>query len=126
MSETLGRDFIRDSAWLVSQNYPSFTGLRDGSVVGAAGVIPKSTGIGEGWMLLSRNANRHDLLWIARQARTFLGNIQSDAQYLTVLAMICKEWPAAHRLARVLGFCRTDGIVTPHESGRDYIVYERH
>lgn len=111
--------------WIEAQNYPSFTGLRGGEVIAAAGLVPSGSGVGTGWMFLPNCADRHDMLWVMRQSKRLLNTVQRDAKYLSVQITVRKGWKAAERFAGMLGFTATDVVVCPEGVKHMYTVYER-
>ena len=128
--EWLGRDIVSEAQYAALEAFPSFTGIDGERVLGAAGVVPAGIGVCEGWLFgaecLETGGGKWDMLWIAKKIIRFLDATKLDPSYMTTRITVKRGWDSAHRFARILGFKSTGSIVYPHNSGHDYLLYERH
>ena len=92
---------------------PAYTGLKDGKIVGAAGVRLYEKNTGELWAVFSKEIAKHkkELL---RSARELLGIILTEFNLRTLVATSKKDLPTSQRLLEHLGFVKTDNETSTH------------
>lgn len=108
-----------DVDWEAVANQEAFTGLKNGKVIGAAGVWPIWEGRKQAWVMLSMKVKGPELLFATRAILKFL-ETQTGRIETTVLA----SYPQGCRWAKALGFQR-EGILRAFKDNRDYGIYAR-
>ena len=100
----------------------SFSGLKEGSVLGCGGVFPLCEGVGEAWAVFSKmppKSGRECLFEIKRRLPGFMADVGLHRLQATVLV----KHKDAIRMVRVIGF-EFEGLMKAHDSEKnDYARY---
>jgi hypothetical protein len=103
----------------------SFSGLDGGAVFACSGVIPYWYGRCQVWAIISREIGKARMLWLTRQAFTFLDRLQQDERYRRVEAVANASNPASVRWCEMLGFEKEGYMECYDPEGNDHIAYVR-
>lgn len=99
----------------------AFSGLIGEKVIGCAGILPIWPGVGEAWVVIPM-LPLGLLRQVCRVTRDLLPDIMADKNLHRVQASVPRNFPAALKFARILGF-RPEGLMQAY--GIDQTDYER-
>lgn len=117
-----GESFTWDA---VSRSGPAVTVKRDGLVLACCGLVEQWYGRAVAWSLLSSHCTASDMLWLTREIRNFLNEVQQDAKYRRVEAVVHEPFTAGHRWVHMLGF-KVEGVMPCYTPcGETYVQYGR-
>jgi len=118
LTEQAAREYVRRG--------PGFTAVVDGHILGAAGILLASPGVGVTWMTVREEINGHGV-WLTRTVAAVLDDVARLARLHRLEAVALHESLRNQRWLEVLGFTREqDGVARAYTpDGRDMIRYER-
>lgn len=120
---TCSEELARRNGALYRERGPAFSGLDgEGRVVGAGGIVMLWKGVGEAWVLFSREMRRypHDAY---DTMGTFIHRISGEAKLRRVQAQCRVDLPEARRYLENLGFACEATLRKYAEDGSDMTIY---
>jgi hypothetical protein len=105
------------------QKGPSFTGLDDGVVVGAAGLLFLIPGVAEAWMILPKVGDGLQRRFTARTCQQWLGNMAALHGLRRIQARVDLTQPAHVRFINWLGFVYEGTLTQFGPEGQSYGMY---
>jgi hypothetical protein len=99
----------------------AFTGIDNGYLVAAAGILPIWKGVGEAWLLGANRLGKHKIR-VAKEVRKGLHRIADEQGMWRIQAAMRSDWPELARWARFLGM-KHEG--TMKKFGANGLDYER-
>lgn len=102
---------------------PCFTAMEDGHVIGAGGLIILWPGVGEGWMVVNKDAAQRHKRYAYEVVIEHLLKLASDLNLRRIQAHVDVNVPAAVKFAEQLGFQREGTMRRYGEDGSDHYLY---
>lgn len=102
----------------------AWSGLRDGKIVGCAGVVEQWAGRAICWALLGRDIRTGDFLRVHHKVTAVLGSVHREGTR-RIETSVDAAFDAGHRWVRALGFA-PEGLMRCYSpDGRDHVLYAR-
>lgn len=114
---------FNDHKWLaICEANPGWTGLLDGKIMAAAGVIIPFKGLGEAWLLTTPLVEKHPLLFV-RTVKRVMGMIAVSHGLHRLQAMVDVSFTRAHRFVELLGF-ESEAVLEKYGPKQEtYVMY---
>jgi len=115
------------SKWAEYEGGPAYTGVEEGCPYVCAGILESWYGRWLAWAAISHNAGPREMLWIHRQTRKFLVDLQAldSERYRRIEATARVDEPEAQRWLEMLGFVKEGRLRCYDASGLDHFQYAR-
>lgn len=103
----------------------AWTGRDEGDIFCCGGVIPSWHGCCRAWAMVSKSATVMQMLWLHREARFFLDQLQDDPAYRRVETTALVNFKQANQWLGLLGF-ECEGTLQCYDAdGHDHRMYAR-
>jgi len=117
--EPIGQEHSPEMLQAIENSGLAVTGLRDGRVIGCGGTHPVNEAQGEIWLRLSKDCLNHKLDTL-RWIREGLKIIEETYPFNQLNAVIKCSFDKGVKLARFLGFCKTQEITRENQKWAVY------
>ena len=118
---------LSSEKWQEYERGPAYSGVEEGHPYVCAGILESWHGRWLAWAAISHHAGPREMLWIHRQTRKFLVDLQAlDSQrYRRIEATARVDEPEAQRWLEMLGFVKEGRLRCYDASGLDHFQYAR-
>lgn len=119
--EQIISEFSPEFAQAIEDSGLSVTGVRDGKVIGCGGVHPLTEDLGEIWLRLSEDCQKHKLDTI-RWLRDGFKIIEESFPFRQINASIKCGFAQSIKLAKFVGFKQTE---TKTHKGQKWLIFSK-
>jgi len=115
---------IDPQAKTVPQNIltqPAFTGLWEGKIMGVGGINWYWEGVGEGWIILTKNTQDNPMGSYRTIKMLFKSVLKEDFQ--RIQAVVRTDWKQANKMVKKLGFKKEGKLRKYCPNGDDAWIY---
>lgn len=120
--ENIDMSLVRHYATTVEIAGPAFSAVRDGRILGCAGVAKLWHGVGEAWTVLGPEACTCGF-WFHRTVRRMLGDIIDELGLIRLQAMVLADSERNNKWIKRLGFSFEGRMPKFGPDGKDYNRY---
>jgi RimJ/RimL family protein N-acetyltransferase len=102
----------------------SFTGIKDGQIVGCAGLAPRWNGVYTAWLMLTENLSLRDWIIVTDRVEDVFQKAFSEGVH-RIEATVVSHFDAGHRWANRLNF-KPEGVMRSYGPDKsDHVLYAR-